>query len=135
MRCKVKGFTLIELLIVLLIAAVLIGIAYPSYLTYVRKSRRSDATSTLLAMQLAEEKYRYSNTSYGNLTQVWGGIAISPGGYYALSITNTSATSYTVTATGQGDQSNDSQNGTSCSTMRIVVSNGNQTLSPTNCWQ
>ncbi|MHB1253522.1 MAG: prepilin-type N-terminal cleavage/methylation domain-containing protein, partial [Candidatus Humimicrobiaceae bacterium] len=38
---KEKGFTLIELLIVIIILAVLAGIAIPSYLTITNRAKRS----------------------------------------------------------------------------------------------
>ena len=47
------GFSLIELLIVVVIAAVLIGIGVPGYRQYVQRANRSDATAALLRIAWA----------------------------------------------------------------------------------
>lgn len=129
-----NGFTLIELLMALAILAILSTIAITSYTSYVRKGRRTDGLHTLLAMSLAEEKYRMSNNTYGTLAQVWGGVSTSPQGFYTLSISNVSATAYTLTATATGNQANDSDSGTSCTSLVLTVSNGTTTQTPANCW-
>ncbi|OGO94008.1 MAG: hypothetical protein A3F10_00915 [Coxiella sp. RIFCSPHIGHO2_12_FULL_42_15] len=131
---KVLGLTLMELLIALLIIGILVGIAVPTYQTYVLRGNRADAFQTLLGIQLQQEKYRLSNTSYGTLAQVWGGVTTSPRGHYTLSITNLSATSYTITATAVGSQTADSNGGTSCATMTLSYSNGTTTKTPAACW-
>ena len=41
------GFTLMELMITITIGAILVGIAVPSYLGYVRESNRSEAITTI----------------------------------------------------------------------------------------
>jgi len=129
-----KGFTLIELLIVVAIVGILAYLAVPSYRTYLYKSRRSEATSTLLNIHLEQEKYRANNTAYGSLTTVWGGITSTDNGHYTLTITNTSGTGFTVTATAVGDQANDQQNGTSCTPLTLLVNGAATTKSPTACW-
>ena len=43
-----NGFTLVELMIVLIIAAIILALAYPSYIQYVRKSKRGDAQQLLM---------------------------------------------------------------------------------------
>jgi len=40
------GFSLIELMVVVAIAAVLFAIAVPSYVTFIRQSRRTEAKTT-----------------------------------------------------------------------------------------
>lgn len=131
---KNSGFTLIELLISLAIIGILSTIAIVSYSSYVKKSRRVDGIQTLLAMSLAEEKYRMTNSTYGTLAQVWGGVTASPLGYYTLAISNVTATSYTLTATPNGNQATDSENSTSCSPLSLAISNGTSTQTPTVCW-
>ncbi|MTW23110.1 prepilin-type N-terminal cleavage/methylation domain-containing protein [Allochromatium palmeri] len=115
-----QGFTLIELLIVVAIIAILAAIAYPSYLDSVHKSRRSDAMAALSTAQLAQEKWRANNTTYGTLANI-GINSDSPDQYYAItmaqSISNDtnctldanapSATAYAIKATGQNGQEND----------------------------
>lgn len=133
-RSHTRGFSLIELLIAIVIIGILIKLATPYYQTYVRKSRRTDAMVTLSAMQLAQERYRYSNTSYASLAQIWTGT-LSREGYYDLAITNITGTSYTLTATAKGDQTRDTANGVNCSQLSIAVTNGVATKSPTACWQ
>lgn len=129
------GFSLLELLIAVAVIAILIAIAVPTYRTYMLKSNRADAINSLLAIQLAEERYRLSNAAYGDLTQVWNGVTTTEGGYYTLSVSGLSATSYTITATAVGDQANDSQDGTSCATLSLSYASNAVTKTPTECWQ
>jgi type IV pilus assembly protein PilE len=131
---KIIGFTLIELLITVVIVAILVAISTVMYLSQVRAGRRVDAANTLSSMSLAEENYRTNNSSYGTLAQVWGGATTSTGGYYTLTITGVSATGYTLTATAVGDQANDTESGTSCATITLVMSSGTITKTPSACW-
>ena len=73
MFLKIKAFTLIELLVVIVVISILLVIAVPTYQNFIRKGRRSEGLSALLALQLAEEKYRFNNVSYGTLAQAWSG--------------------------------------------------------------
>lgn len=130
----VKGFTLLELVVVMVVVAILSALAFSNYRHYIRKSRRSSAIQTLLAMQQAEERYRSNNTTYGDLTAVWGGVAATEDNLYGLAITNLGATTYTLAATAQGVQVGDKEGGTSCTTLSIVVNGGNESKTPAACW-
>lgn len=101
------GFTLMELMIAVGIIGILSAIAYPSYKEYVMKGRRADAKSGLLRVQLAQEKYRANNVSYGTLAQIGLGTS-SPDNHYTIAVANPSATNYTATATPTGLQTGDS---------------------------
>lgn len=131
---KDKGFTLIELIITLGIVAILVVIASVVYNGQVRKARRADAINVILSIVLAEERYRSTHTTYGDLSAVWGGVTASPAGYYTLSISNVAGGTYTVTATAVGNQANDAENGTSCTPISFAMSNGTATKSPAACW-
>lgn len=131
---KLAGFTFIELIITLLIVSILGLISTKMYSSYVLKSRRIDAINSLLSISLAEERYRSNNATYGTLAQVWNGVTTSSEGYYTLSISNVSGSSYTITATAQGNQANDAVNSTSCASLQLAVNNGSSTKSPTACW-
>ena len=52
---KRSGFTIIELMIVILIVAVLVALAYPSYIQYVRKAKRGEAQQLLLNRSVEHE--------------------------------------------------------------------------------
>lgn len=65
-RCS-KGFTLIELMIAVAVIGILVAVAYPSYMNYVRKSHRAEIAQLLVeSAQILERHYsranRYSNT-------------------------------------------------------------------------
>jgi type IV pilus assembly protein PilE len=132
-RFRSQGFTLIELMIVVLIIAILAAIAMPSYQNYVMKSRRSDAKVALVAIQLAEEKWRANNTSYTSTLSNLGLTSSSPAGYYTLSVALTNG--YTITALATGVQASD----TGCAQL-ILNQAGNKTANNsagtavTNCW-
>lgn len=125
MKSRRSGFTLIELLVAVAILGILASIAIPSYQSYMRKSRRADALVALSRIQLAEEKWRANNPSYGSLASI-GVSANSDQGYYSLSVTNPSATSYVATANAVSGSSQASDTG--CTSMTITVSGA---LSPT----
>ncbi len=129
-----KGVTFIELLIVITIIAILSIIAVALYSTFALEGRRSDGINALLAISLAQERYRSANTTYGTLAQVYGGATTSPQGYYNLTVTSVSATGFTATATGTGAQANDKQGTTACGTLTLTVSNATVTQTPTACW-
>ena len=58
------GFSLLELLISLSLIAILSSWVLPGYQSFVYQARRSDATTSLLALQLAVERYRMSCSQY-----------------------------------------------------------------------
>lgn len=136
---KAKGFTLIELMIVVLIIAVLAGLAYSGYNNQVRKSRRAEAKQILADVSLRQEKWRSNNVAYlgtdsTNLEKTTFG-AVPSGDYYTIAVTSLeSGTAFTATAvpkTGT-DQVNDS-----CGTLSWALSAGVVTKSSTagtGCW-
>jgi type IV pilus assembly protein PilE len=98
--CQSKGFTLIELVIVVAIIAVLSAIAIPAYRQYVLRSNRTSATRALQDMATREENYYFTNNAYTNSTTNLGlTSAVTPDGYYTLSIPSASSTDYTLLAT------------------------------------
>lgn len=134
------GFTLIELMIAVAVVGVLAGIAYPSYKEYVMKSRRSDAKTGLLALQMAQDKFRtnciqYATTMSTNsadydcdsATSTFKAVVdstSSPDGYYTLSIVAADDDSYSLKAT---RLSTGAQNGDKCGDFQIDE-NGNKSV-------
>jgi type IV pilus assembly protein PilE len=131
---RYRGFTLIEMVITVGIVAIVAVIATDVYTSQVSKGRRADGMNTISEIALAEERYRSTNSTYGTLLQVWNNVTASPGGYYTMSISNTSATGYSITASGVGSQATDTENGTNCSVLVYTVSSGTVTQTPAVCW-
>lgn len=123
------GFTLIEMMIVVAVIAILAAIALPSYQDQVRKSRRADALRVLGEIRMAQERWRADRPTYGTLAEVGNPGAGSS--YYTYTVTDNTATAYTITATAQGAQANDKQGGTSCTPLTI---NQAGTKTPAACW-
>jgi type IV pilus assembly protein PilE len=146
MKREQVGVTLIELLIVVAIVGILAMVAYPSYQDSVRKTRRADALTGIIALQLAQEQFRGNCPFYAqNLGAVntcgansaastVNASSNSREGYYRIAVSAGSASgnAYTIIATPQGAQVSD----TACSPMTLTVSPANpQGLrSPTACW-
>lgn len=130
-----RGFTLIELMIAVAVIAVLSAIAYPSYQDYIRKGRRSDAIAEVSRVQQAQEKFRYSNTSYSSdFSSAATGLALLTGttavtsytsqlGYYTISTqadATTPGSKYAVTATAVAGKSQTDD--TNCQCLQMVWS-------------
>jgi type IV pilus assembly protein PilE len=114
------GFSLIELMVVVAIATILFAVAVPSYLTYVRQSRRTEARTAVLDLAGREERFFSTNGATYSVTPAQLGYAALPaaigGGYYQLTVCSpacapsaVAAPSYTVTATAVGGQLRDLQ--------------------------
>jgi len=98
-----RGFTLIELMITVAIIAILAAIAIPSYSEYVRRGRITEAVSALAGMRVKMEQFFQDNRTY--LGACAGGtVAPAPGDTTNFHYTcpTLGATTYTITATGQG---------------------------------
>ena len=117
-KARSYGFTLVELMVEVVILAIVVGIAYPSYRNYMVQTRRSDAQSVLTQVSHTQEKFfsscnRYTSTMTGTMADCAGGggglgfpTNLSPDGHYTVAIaggtiagTGTIATAYTATAT------------------------------------
>ncbi len=127
-RGRKRGFTLIELMIVVGIVAILVALALPSYQAYIRKSKRDEAQQLLMNWANNEEIWRATNTTYADDSTVLG---VPTHDNYTFSVGNVSATTYTLTATANGDQANDKEHGTACTALTLDQSN---VKTPPACW-
>lgn len=116
MSRSISGFTLMELMITLAIVALLAAIAVPSYRDYIIRSNRIDATSALLKIAAAQEKFFLQNNTYAtndlldDAPPAGLGITGTDQGLYALAITAPDgacpiASCWTATATPVDGQS------------------------------
>ncbi|MXR37944.1 type IV pilin protein [Craterilacuibacter sinensis] len=124
MRPFHAGFSLVELMSALLVMAILATVAYPAYRDYVLQARRADGRTALLGLALAQERFRASCPFYAQHLGVVSSCgasaalstlafsALSPEGYYAISLLPDSAASTTylaeAAATDKGGQGADS---------------------------
>lgn len=113
------GFSLIEMMVVMVIAAVLFGLALPAYTSYMQKTRRTDAKVALTTIAAQQERYFLKNNQYAGSTTALGYSAnphISDEGYYSVVVTTTDGSDFTATATAIGVQDEDAD----CATLTIA---------------
>jgi len=141
-----SGMTLIEVLVVVVIVSVLAAFAFPSYMQFVVRAKRSAATSMILQVADRQQQFFMDNKRYAaTLPQLNfpaatfmiadEGAFVADGAadrVYQVSLSNTTATTYTVNAVPQLNQAiKDTQCGSLSLTHTGVKgqSGGGQ-----NCW-
>ena len=140
------GFTVIELMIVLVIVAILLALAYPSYVNYARKAKRGEAQQLLMNWSINQEIWRSNNPSYededgsdlrpSHPDVLYVFFAHETKDVAELTCTTQSgdptATQYLLYAVGQDDQVNDvARNGDSCATLCLSSAGVKE---PAACW-
>ncbi len=103
MNKKQYGFTLVEVLITVAIISILAAIALPNYDRYISKSNRVDATTEIMKLAAAQERYYLQNNTYATEAQlagfITGGTTLeTQNGYYGVVVAgdegNTTAADY-----------------------------------------
>jgi type IV pilus assembly protein PilE len=126
-----KGFTLIELMIVVGIVAILVALALPSYSRYIRKANRGEAQQLLMNWANNQEIWRANDSDYAidDATELLAPTHDN----YDFSLSNRTATTYTLTATAKvgNDQENDTERGSSCTPLHLNQSNAK---THADCW-
>ena len=139
------GFTLIELVIVVVIIAILASIAFPAYQNYVVRAERGEAQTAILDILNQQERHRANNPTYANQTLLTVARTANPPGLglsgksdedrWILTLSNATATAYTVTATKDPDEGRPDP---TCSPMVINVTMGRAEVdasTPAECWR
>jgi len=99
MQRKPNGFTLIELMIVVAIIGILSSIAIPAYKNYVIRGKVPDATAALSSKRAELEQYFQDHLTYIGATAC--NRDTTTGKYFDFICTASSATGYTLQATGK----------------------------------
>lgn len=150
---KILGFTLLELAIVIVIVGSIAIFNSPGHKQYLMQTKRSDAKKALVALWYEQQTYHESCGHYasqlgakkicvaGSKKSVDYQLAISavsPKGYYNLSIVSASANSYIIQAVPNPDsmQSND----TKCARLTLDQAGHKRAYTQSNqlteeCWK
>jgi type IV pilus assembly protein PilE len=108
-----RGFTLIELMIVIVIMAILASASVAGYRQYIRRANRADATTALLRLSAAQERFYLQNNRYATSADELTdpppaglGIAGTERGFYELAVEaadDGAVVGYSATATARTD--------------------------------
>ena len=140
------GVTFLELMIVMAIIAMISAFAYPSYMRYVVKTKRTAAQTTLLRVADRQQQFFMDNKRYAaNLTNLGftedplfvseegqSVAAGDPDAVYTVSLVNVAATTYTVIGAPLGSQL---ERDGKCGTLTLDQTGARQALGGgDDCW-
>lgn len=146
MRTRLSGFTLIELMIVVAVMGIIAAIAIPSYNNYVLRGNRTVGKTEVLRIVGKQEAFYNDRKAYATALNLldntlYSGATVylkrdgrtqaanTTDTIYALTLTGTSATAYTVQATAVNRQTKD----TGCTTLTVNQLN-EKTPTTGDCW-
>jgi type IV pilus assembly protein PilE len=132
---KQHGFTLVELMVTVAIIGVISAIAFPSYNSYMKKSRRADAKVGLSKVADKQERYYLQQNTYATSTALLGlaNPVVSDEGYYNITVNAGAGTAgFTLSAAAVGVQTGDTTTSAGDCTTMTLSSTGAKT--PEACW-
>lgn len=92
-----RGFTLIEIMVAIAIIGILSAIAVPMYSDYIIRARLTEAFTGLASVPAQAEQYWSNNRSFEDFDRLPADT-----GNFTYALSNDTATTFTVTATGVG---------------------------------
>lgn len=106
---RTKGFTLIEVMIVVAIIGILASIALPAYNRYLQRGKAQEAITYLSDLRVKleqsfQDNRRYDNYVAGDCDLMNGGGSAVAGSKYFSYVCTSTATTYTITATGDSGE-------------------------------
>lgn len=131
---RAKGFTLVEVMVVVVIVAILVSVVLPSYSDYVKRGKITEATSNLSALRVNMEQYYQDNRTYLNGAVCGIGATPSATSFFNYACVAT-ATTYTITATGQTSMAGFTYTVDQANTKQTTAAPAGWGVPPTaNCW-
>lgn len=108
---RMRGITLIELMVVVTILGILMAIAYPGYQSQIQKTRRAEGKALLLdtaqRLERCFTRYNaYNDARCDFLTTLAGGVE-SDSGWYIVTDAAPAAATFSLVATAQNAQTDD----------------------------
>ena len=105
---KNKGFTLIELMIVVAIIGIMAAIAIPNFISYMCKSKQTEAKTNLGAIATSQEAYAAETNTYSTSFTTIGFVTKgSPRYTYTIDTANSTAFRGIATSTAINGTAND----------------------------
>lgn len=142
-RVRQSGFTLIELMITVAIVGILAAVAYPAYIQYIVRAKRSAAESFMFTISNRQEQAMLNARSYfsvpaGTATE-WAAVSVvvpaDVSANYTLTVASSTSPSYTVTAAPLGTQASGDAK---CGTLTLThtgVKGKSGAASVSECWK
>jgi type IV pilus assembly protein PilE len=143
---KAAGFTLIEMMIAIVVVGILLMVALPGYQQHALKSKRSLGRAELQEVMARQEQYFVNNRQYATSLADLGlanpyaidadandVAADSANRIYTIALASATALAYTLTATPQLGQADDTQ----CGTLQITstgVKSATGSAGAVECW-
>lgn len=138
-----QGFTLMEMMITILVISIITAIAYPSYRDNVRRGDRAEARAALMENAQFMERVFTENNAYDKATSASLPRTVTPANStgtsvkYQITLSNVSATAFTLQAEPKNSASADSCGKLTVNNLGQKSVNGTPTngMTADTCWQ